>query len=85
MNSEILDVALKEMRFSIYKTLFAKEGIEIEDDWLRECVFNEASDSVIQEAVDAEVRQLRRPRGLAYWTYRGIRNLRRDLPVKRVR
>lgn len=85
MNSEILDVALKQMRFSIYKTLFGKEGIEIEDDWLRERVFNETSDRVIQETVDAEVGQLRRRRGLNYWAHRGIRRFRRGLAVRRVR
>jgi len=83
MNSEILDVALKEMRFSIYRTMFSKEGIEIEEDWLRERVFSGASDSVIQETVDEEVRQLRRRSGLNYWTYRGIRSFRRGLAVTR--
>jgi len=83
MNSEILDVALKEMRFSIYRTMFSKEGIEIEEDWLRERVFSGASDSVIQETVDEEVRQLRRRSGLNYWTYRGIRSFRRGFAVRR--
>jgi len=84
MNSEILDVALKEMRFSIYRTLFNKEGIEIEEDWLREQVFSGASDSAIQETVDEEVKQLTRRRGLNYWAYRGIRSFRRGLAVRRV-
>ena len=82
MNSEILDVALKEMRFSVYRTVFSEEGIEIEEDWLRERVFSGASDSLIQEAVDEEVKQRRR--GLNYWAYRGIRSFRRGLAVRRV-
>lgn len=85
MNSNVLTISLNKMRFSVYRRIFESEGIEVNQEWLRERVFSGVADDLIKSTVYLEADELRKRRWLNYWAHQGFRAFRKGWAVRSVR